>query len=346
MHRSCIVAAAFGLALGVAGSAANAQTYLPSECSIEMGEWAFTPVVLEISGVRAVEAFLALRDHATLVGDNIGSVLYVRDTGATGGWSSFGWATQDQWAAIEWVKAEFSIAASHDALWQTTQAAPSTPAAPATPDAFDDGVLESNPLAAVATPSPEWDAIVELLENAGWQTADIPSEESAAETTCPNDPVVGVLAQIVDAVEGGQDVEDAMSDAWDSFLGCLPFCIPMTAHGLPGPVSCGAPGPYGPPVQFPTGPYVYCDYSRTRTCTQSRGAGTIHWDCSLTICLQSRTRTETQTQRCDDSGTLYNGPGIGADPCPATPTCFGATQGGVFTPTSSTSWSGWTPTCP
>ncbi len=318
---------------------------IPFGGGIEIEGWRYTPVVSGQAGQKAVHSFVGLLNPSIAAGSNVTAIWYVRQGGQ---WLPKAWASEPEWKVVESVKAELEIGPEFDDAWFIWGTPEGGEAAPV-PEPYRSGFFFTDPIAELAQESPFRDVLVEALMALGYPVADVKFERTSAIADCPSDVVlasiaVGVESQLNISADGEAVARTALAQ------NCAALCIPWTwVSTPPGPWTCGPWGAYGAPVQFLRttigGVQVDCCYSSVRVCSQSQTPTHRCVDCSRATRVVTRTRTDTHTVCCDDTGTLTGSP---PQPCTATATCFNsATPPGPATvPTTPGTPGAWPPPTP
>lgn len=136
--------------LALFASQVSAQNRTVSDLEVALGEWQLVPTLV---GAK-VESFVALRDPALAVGDNVTAIWFLRE--ATGDWHSLAWPVPDQSKSIAHVKKVLGLSDSSDAMWpETATEGDLDPANASEPSPFGVGLFESDPLTAIVESLPE-----------------------------------------------------------------------------------------------------------------------------------------------------------------------------------------------
>lgn len=283
---------------------------------VQIGPWTFNPIYAETpQAVPEVVSFLALADSATLTGDNLVAVWYLRDTN---GWTTKSWETCNPWDAIKFVKEHFDIADAEDERWDMFATGAATAVAQL-PKGYDGGLLTSDPLAELVNAAPNQDELVRFLAADGYQAASVPVDKDADCTL--DDKMNGMAREAVGFLTSGDNTIRQLSASGsmcEAFAGVYP-----------------APPEWGPPnVVKPPKPAVAPPWTPNPVTPAAPGWTPNTWsvwDCTATpaagggthcVCRRSRRwgRWETkfgirwwrefeEREKCEDTGI--------AIPCPA-----------------------------
>ena len=173
-----------------AAALAGHKTVAPD--AVTLGDWDF---VATMDGQR-VESFLALMDPALAIGDNITAVWFQRADNDE--WNAMAWATQDNLAAIAFVKLNLGLPDSSDANWPDPDAQLGVDTALAiAPDAFAKGVFAVDSFAPVIEATPEPGPIIGALSSVGWAAASLIVQ--TVPTGCTQYQIMTKLAAMVEA---------------------------------------------------------------------------------------------------------------------------------------------------
>ncbi len=182
------------------------------------------------------------------------------------------------------------------------------------------GLLASDPLAALVAVLDDPKQVVEMLEGAGWKAAWIDSLEGlsmASTESCSQEIVLDAYATavevaITDGVEAGLHAKSAVLAL------CGIFCVPGWV--ITGPESAWSLWNCGPwwlnevsQDTGGTGVFWNCHYNRNTWSIRSRPIAWEGWDCSLTsVMIQTQLRSGTQSTVCNHATD-------GGASCPAAP---------------------------
>lgn len=205
-----------------------------SPYKVGVGGWVLNPIVQTGSSGCAVHSFLALSKADATFGSNIVAVWYQRDGT---GWATKSWHTTDQAEAIKYVKQELSIPDADDELWdEGISTAVLAEKAPSMPEDYLKGLLASDPLAQVLADPLQREFVVEILTQAGYQSADVPLDKNAI-----GDASTGILNQFASEIEtihctsGGVQATQAFKanvlgvgslNLSSAFFSAIPPCVP------------------------------------------------------------------------------------------------------------------------
>jgi len=232
--------------MALAASSASAQTsYHVARSRIQTGLWTLAPIYVAQNGVPGeVHSFLALADGATLTGENLGAVWYVRDAD---GWHSMSWNTSNPLTAIASVKATLGIPDSEDDRWGLVVGNPGTPIVEQ-PATYAGGVMAEDPLADLVAAAPDHDALVAFLTGSGLAAANIPVDQT---DECSADDKLNAAATYAVSMiaSGDETVMTVSATALCAMAGAPPMG--------PAPVKPAKPTtapPWTPPGTVPSAP--------------------------------------------------------------------------------------------
>ncbi len=296
MRLSQVLAVIMALALG---SSALAQRSV-APIQIDIGEWTFTPIAFG----NVVESFVAFRDPATLVGDNIACVCFKSEAGGT--WSAHAWRSQSRDNAAAHVMATLGIGAEQSDRWGP-DIDPSTVPSPTAPIEIRLGLFVDDPLGDGMEEMPDRRQFLEMLVEIGWEATRIDDEIFVPDEDCDPEFRRIFLSAVADGVElalatGSESVdaaEELAASQVQGSLACIVICLRWTWKGAPTLVGCtctpwGVPTPapielWGPIFVGGTQCSVTCWYEATATCTYTRTVTRRYWDC--TRCTWTQTGT-------------------------------------------------------
>jgi len=233
-----------GVVAALVTSAAHAQSHI-AWSKIEPGPWALNAVYTTnpVPGTTEVRNIVAVAKAVQLEGDNLVAVWY-KKTGSA--WETKSWTTGDVWEAIEHVKGGLGIADSEDERWETFGIPPSGGTGQAG-SGYAGGVMSGDPLAELVDLSPDRDAIIELLTQAGYPAADIPIDKDDGCT--PSEKLDWLANEFVQMVADGDET-------WASVSAVPCAAGPNNPIG-PAPTKPVRPitaPPWTPPGTVPTAP--------------------------------------------------------------------------------------------
>lgn len=206
----------------------------PLPFHVVLGDWHLVAITRDgANDTRAVHSVLALRDKTAAVGDNIVAVWY--QPGEGGSWSSKAWESNDQWRAIEAVKADAAIADQYDYRWPTMDL--KYPAiVPELPKGYEKGILTTDPLFNVVVESPSRPEIISFLADIGYKAANVPIEDQTF--ICSTDMFLNKFAESIEAAQ--------KMPAADGTASAVNFGIQFQAHV--GEACSGQQAPATPPA--------------------------------------------------------------------------------------------------
>lgn len=301
-----------------------------SATQIQIGDWTLAPILTGSGQEQRVHSFLALLDQDAAAGENITAVWYIRGINDDSDWQPKAWSSQDQWDAINAVKAELGIDDESDLYWPTKDPKPVLSPPLLEPVDYIKGVLALDPLAGMIAVMEDRDELIEHLVELGYKAADVPLEKALLIGDCQEKWVLTSFAKTIEAVEASplSSVVDGVT-AGQAFLAtkCAAICFPYLTVGpwLVTPPGTWIPGPWVFDFCTPTiGGCSACTYHADVCRPVSRTWVFVWPNCSTS------TWTTTSTQCWTASLMCLNTAG-GA--CPAAPACatpaLGAPPAGV-----------------
>jgi hypothetical protein len=199
-----------------------------------LGDWHVVPITADgPNGTRIVHSVLALKNKAEVIGENIVSLWYQRDS--SGAWSAKAWESSDQWQAIEAVKSDAGIGNQYDDRWPTIDPKLES-IVPEAPKGYAQGLLTTDPIFNIIVESPSRPEIVELLAAVGYKAADVPIENQTF--ACSTDVFLSQLSASIEAAQS--------KPASDSTASVMNFATEF--QSLVGETCAGPQSPTIPPV--------------------------------------------------------------------------------------------------
>ena len=290
------------------------------------GNWRYQPVYSDTPNGSRVDGFVAVARPGTTAGDNLVAVWFRFEAGA---WHEYSWATSSRESAAQAVNNFYAIPASEYERWgqvgiHTLGAVHDAVIAEPSPD----GLLESDPATVLVANSTDPAATVSLLVADGWQGADI-----ALNLGVHGAEAVGMLDRLRAATQTMIDERDSSNvdpaTAPVVFVAALiPPCDVYTYEAL---ILSSWSSPSGWGYKYET-IFGWCVYQRERCRTERRYVYTRNANCTLTVCISSRSVCEIEEVRCAKVGGV----------CPPPPACAPTTP---FTKNLSDEASAWSPPC-
>lgn len=182
----------FAITILVSVQTVIGQVRTVSDLHITLDEWAIVPTLI---GNR-VESFVALRDPASAVGDNVTAVWFLRIDDRA--WRTYAWHDQDNYAAIAHIKGTLGLDDSTDASWPVAEAQQGVDVTEGSePDKFATGVFEDDPFAPIIDQMSEPGVLIESLDGSGWSAARISIWTETSD--CTQNEILSGLAAMVEA---------------------------------------------------------------------------------------------------------------------------------------------------
>ncbi|MBX3405352.1 MAG: hypothetical protein KF869_01205 [Phycisphaeraceae bacterium] len=278
-------------------------------------DWVFAPVVVETQQSVQIPGVLALRDLSQAVGDNIVAVWYENPLVQGEAWTAKAWESQDQWKAIEWVKAQFDIGDEWNQFWPTSAAVPHTPTTEPPVEYFK-GVLDTDPMAAWVAGS-EGEEIVAVLTSIGYKSASVPVDK---EGPCDTKTVLAALA---DTSAFAVLAHPSAAQLDDYFAVRVPLTCAQRVVPPPPPPPPVVPGTTTPQPGVPLNPGAPWQRD-SRPPTYKPSCSTVTTCCYEAPIIWLYTTTNwlglTVIRYCE-SQISWSCPNPSGGPCPAAPSC-------------------------
>lgn len=280
---------------------------------------------------------VALRDPATIMGDNLSTVLYVRDGEPALSWQSKSWdGDQDQAGIIKEIMAQYQIPDCENWLWDVrSDFEIASAVAKGDPETIEKGLLTSDPLSAQIPLGEIREIAVKFLSDIGYKAADVPIEKTGDESADCRNYALNRIAYGFETYLTFQGTDEQRELA--GFAAATP---PVTLPG-DGPSTCDIPGSTSPCLQtwtWPAASYgeVTCSGWTTSTSTTGGWIVTTTQTCYARNCAQLQRATVMTQDNCVSPPLVtvsyvyravtyierccVNGIGGTAPPVPCTPT--------------------------
>ena len=151
--------------------------------------WTFHVIYARTGQNVVATDVLALSVPEATVGENLQAVWYTR---AGGSWTAVSWNAANRYDAVKHVSMQRSIPESSYWRWNIDGASIAAASGTVSPSAYDGGLLAGDSFAPVVNASPDRDAIIALLADAGYTAANVPAEK-IGEGQCGVDAVLNSM---------------------------------------------------------------------------------------------------------------------------------------------------------